>query len=103
LSFGLHFSAKLLIRSFLGFQTRPILREINLFFESNALVAVVGEVGAGKTSLLLGLLGELVIESPAQLTVCGRISYAPQEPFVQHATVRQNILSDLPFDAERFV
>lgn len=38
---------------------RPILRNINLQVEQGQLVAVVGTVGSGKSSLLSALLGEM--------------------------------------------
>lgn len=38
---------------------RPTLRNINLQVEQGQLVAVVGTVGSGKSSLLSALLGEM--------------------------------------------
>lgn len=38
---------------------RPILRNINLHVEQGQLVAIVGTVGSGKSSLLSALLGEM--------------------------------------------
>jgi len=38
---------------------RPILRNINLHVEQGQLIAIVGTVGSGKSSLLSALLGEM--------------------------------------------
>lgn len=38
---------------------RPTLRNINLQVEQGQLIAVVGTVGSGKSSLLSALLGEM--------------------------------------------
>lgn len=38
---------------------RPILQNINMHVEQGQLVAVVGTVGSGKSSLLSALLGEM--------------------------------------------
>lgn len=37
----------------------PVLRNINLKIEENQLVAVVGTVGTGKSSLISAFLGEM--------------------------------------------
>lgn len=38
---------------------KPILRNINFHVNQGQLIAIVGTVGAGKTSLLSALLGEM--------------------------------------------
>lgn len=38
---------------------RPILRNISLKIEQGQLVAIVGTVGSGKSSLISALLGEM--------------------------------------------
>lgn len=38
---------------------RPVLRNINMHVEQGQLVAVVGTVGSGKSSLLSAFLGEM--------------------------------------------
>lgn len=38
---------------------KPILRNINLHVEQGHLVALVGSVGSGKSSLVSALLGEM--------------------------------------------
>lgn len=65
------------------------------------LLAVIGPVGGGKSSLLHTILQELpLIEGT--LEVKGEISYASQEPWLFAGTVRQNILFGLPMDKVRY-
>ena len=54
-------------------------------------MCVVGRVGTGKSSLLLGLLNE-VRQTKGHVRVGGTVSYVPQQAWVQSGTVRENIL-----------
>uniref|UniRef100_A0A8C7VMI3 ATP-binding cassette sub-family B member 6 n=1 Tax=Oncorhynchus mykiss TaxID=8022 RepID=A0A8C7VMI3_ONCMY len=61
---------------------------------SGSLVVVVGKVGSGKSSLLAAITGELNRRGGV-VYVQGRedgFGLAAQEPWIQHATVRDNIL-----------
>uniref|UniRef100_A0A673JHB0 ATP-binding cassette sub-family C member 10 n=1 Tax=Sinocyclocheilus rhinocerous TaxID=307959 RepID=A0A673JHB0_9TELE len=68
---------------------------------SGSLVAVVGKVGCGKSSLLAAITGELT-RSGGEVFVGGReqgFGLAVQEPWIQHATVQDNILFGRDFDS----
>ncbi|XP_067656381.1 multidrug resistance-associated protein 1-like [Haliotis asinina] len=69
----------------------PTLNNINVDVRRGQLIAVVGPVGAGKSSLLLALLGEM-----EKLTGCvqmkGSVAYVPQQAWIQHMTLRGNLL-----------
>jgi len=69
----------------------PTLSVPSLTLPSGALALVVGPVGAGKSSLLAALLGEMHKVS-GRLSVAGRVAYAAQEPWIFNGTVRQNVL-----------
>uniref|UniRef100_A0A3Q0SKS5 ABC-type glutathione-S-conjugate transporter n=1 Tax=Amphilophus citrinellus TaxID=61819 RepID=A0A3Q0SKS5_AMPCI len=56
-----------------------------------SLVAVVGHVGSGKSSLLSAMLGETEKRS-GQVTVKGSVAYVPQQAWIQNATVQDNII-----------
>ncbi|KAM7344070.1 putative multidrug resistance-associated protein lethal(2)03659 isoform 2-T2 [Cochliomyia hominivorax] len=77
------------------------LNDISLHIKPRTLVAVVGPVGAGKSSLIQAILGELPPFS-GSLKVNGVVSYASQEPWLFTGTVRQNILFGLPMDKKRY-
>lgn len=55
------------------------------------LCCVVGNVGAGKSSLLQVLLRELPI-TKGSMNITGKIAYASQEPWLFVSSVRNNIL-----------
>ncbi|KAF9575849.1 hypothetical protein EC968_001232 [Mortierella alpina] len=77
------------------------LNKINLQIPRGSLVAVVGPVGSGKSSLLQAMIGNMTHQS-GQLIRGSNISYAPQTPWIQNATIRDNILFDTPMDEERY-
>jgi len=79
----------------------PVLDNINISLKPPQLVAVIGPVGSGKSSLIQAILGELPGES-GKLKVEGKISYASQEPWLFNASVRDNILFGLPMDKQRY-
>lgn len=64
-------------------------------------MAVVGQVGSGKTSLLSALLGELQIIR-GRVCVNGSVAYVPQQAWVQNKTLRDNITFINDFDVKRY-
>uniref|UniRef100_A0AAR2JB30 ATP-binding cassette, sub-family C (CFTR/MRP), member 10 n=1 Tax=Pygocentrus nattereri TaxID=42514 RepID=A0AAR2JB30_PYGNA len=68
---------------------------------TGSLVVVVGKVGCGKSSLLAAITGELN-RCGGIVHVQGReqgFGLAAQEPWIQHASVRDNILFGTDFDS----
>uniref|UniRef100_A0A665VH35 ATP-binding cassette, sub-family C (CFTR/MRP), member 2 n=1 Tax=Echeneis naucrates TaxID=173247 RepID=A0A665VH35_ECHNA len=55
------------------------------------LVAVVGAVGSGKSSLISALLGEMH-SSKGLINIQGSLAFVPQQAWIQNATLRDNIL-----------
>lgn len=71
---------------------------IDLQIRTSELVAVVGPSQAGKTSILLGLLGDMPLRE-GLLRARGTPAYCPQHAWIQSATVRDNIVFGQEFDA----
>uniref|UniRef100_A0A673GYT1 ABC-type glutathione-S-conjugate transporter n=1 Tax=Sinocyclocheilus rhinocerous TaxID=307959 RepID=A0A673GYT1_9TELE len=67
----------------------PCLRRINVKVQRGSLVAVVGHVGSGKSSLLSAMLGEMEKKSGH---ITGSVAYVPQQAWIQNATLKDNIL-----------
>ncbi|XP_014750816.1 PREDICTED: multidrug resistance-associated protein 6-like isoform X6 [Sturnus vulgaris] len=82
-------------------ETSPCLRSINLSVPQGSLLAVVGQVGAGKSSLLAALLGELQATDGC-VTMKGTAAYVPQQAWVLNASVEDNILFGKEMDETWF-
>ncbi|XP_023285607.1 multidrug resistance-associated protein 4-like [Seriola lalandi dorsalis] len=79
----------------------PSLQNISLSLNSNQLLAVIGPVGAGKSSLLSSILGELPNEK-GMLKVKGQLTYAAQQPWVFPGTIRSNILFGKELNPQKY-
>ncbi|SCV05082.1 LANO_0G18074g1_1 [Lachancea nothofagi CBS 11611] len=93
------------------------LKTLNVEFKIGKLNVVIGPTGSGKTSLLMGLLGEmdlldgkvyapcldaredLIIESDG---MTNSIAYCSQAAWLLNDTVRNNILFSSPFNEARY-
>ncbi|KAG2422455.1 hypothetical protein HXX76_016025 [Chlamydomonas incerta] len=69
--------------------------------KTGEVVAVVGRVGSGKSSIFQAVLNHMNLESGA-LHVGGTMAYVPQTPWVQNLTLRDNITFGLPFDEDKY-
>uniref|UniRef100_A0A8C2TYB0 ABC-type glutathione-S-conjugate transporter n=1 Tax=Coturnix japonica TaxID=93934 RepID=A0A8C2TYB0_COTJA len=81
--------------------TSPCLRRIDLTVPQGSLLAVVGQVGAGKSSLLSALLGDLE-KMDGFVTMKGTAAYVPQQAWIQNASVEDNILFGKKMDETWF-
>ncbi|KAJ7916824.1 multidrug resistance-associated ABC transporter [Mycena leptocephala] len=101
-----------------------ILVDLTLKFPPGELSLICGKLGSGKTLLLLALLGEADVlsgqmmcpRSPADSiasfansrptkedwVIHGICAYVPQAAWLQNASIKDNILFNLPYDEERY-
>ncbi|XP_027419209.1 ATP-binding cassette sub-family C member 8 isoform X5 [Bos indicus x Bos taurus] len=106
----------------------PTLSNITIRIPRGQLTMIVGQVGCGKSSLLLATLGEMQKlsgavfwnsslpdsetgedPSPERETVAdadvrkrGPVAYASQKPWLLNATVEENITFESPFNKQRY-
>ncbi|XP_049850349.1 multidrug resistance-associated protein 1-like [Schistocerca gregaria] len=80
---------------------RPNLVDLNFRAYPGQLVAIVGKVGAGKSSLLSAILGEMP-KIEGKVVVKGSVAYCSQQAWIQNGTVRSNILFGKPFDKKLY-
>ncbi|CAG2175220.1 unnamed protein product, partial [Oppiella nova] len=107
---------------------KPTLEKINMRVMKGKFVAVVGNVGSGKSSLLSALLGDMEICGGmvgnvgsgkssllsallGDMEICGgsvningdaQVAYVPQQAWIQNATLKDNILFGQPFDSRKY-
>ncbi|KAJ6783379.1 hypothetical protein PWT90_06770 [Aphanocladium album] len=67
------------------------LQDLTLDFVEGGLNVVIGASGSGKTSLLLSILGETVLEK-GTVTKPRDVAFASQSPWLQAKSLRDNIL-----------
>lgn len=77
------------------------LKNISTSITQNQLVAVIGPVGSGKSSLFHVILKELPTISGA-VCVEGKISYSSQEAWLFNNSIRNNIIFGDNYDEERY-
>ncbi|KAF5658311.1 hypothetical protein FHETE_9965 [Fusarium heterosporum] len=103
-------------------EDRFVLRNLNIEFPTGELSVISGKTGTGKSLLLSAILGEAdVLEgsvhvpqtvSPAERRdaqahlgdwiLSGSVAYVGQTPWLESASLRDNILFGLPFVEERY-
>lgn len=77
------------------------LMDIDVEIKPGTLCCVVGNVGAGKSSLLQLLLRELPLSS-GKMNINGSVAFASQEPWLFVSNVRNNILFGQPYIQKRY-
>ncbi|WRX15414.1 ABC transporter-like [Theobroma cacao] len=76
----------------LNLQQPAIIIDKDIQIKKGCKVAVCGLVGSGKSSLLCSILGEIPRVSGTGTEVFGSKAYVQQTPWIQSATVKDNIL-----------
>jgi ABC-type multidrug transport system fused ATPase/permease subunit len=80
-----------------------LLSNINMRVKKGSLVAIVGKVGSGKSSLLAGLLNQMhKLNESGKINIDGQIALVPQQAWIQNATVRNNILFNNSYNEELY-
>jgi ABC-type multidrug transport system fused ATPase/permease subunit len=72
-------------------ESKRCLENINFEARKGELSCVVGRVGAGKSSLLQAILGD-IWKIHGEIIVHGSVAYVAQQPWIMNASVRDNIV-----------
>lgn len=78
-------------------ESKNVLEDINFTASKGELSCVVGRVGAGKSSLLQAILGDLW-KAKGEVTIHGNVAYVAQQAWVMNASVKENILFGHRYD-----
>ncbi|KAH6771586.1 multidrug resistance-associated protein 6 [Perilla frutescens var. frutescens] len=81
--------------------TSLTLRDITVEARRGEKIAVCGPVGAGKSSLLHAILGEIPKIS-GSVSVLGSVAYVSQASWIQSGTIRENILFGKRMDKAKY-
>ncbi|OIW25895.1 P-loop containing nucleoside triphosphate hydrolase protein [Coniochaeta ligniaria NRRL 30616] len=102
---------------------RFVLRDINVKFPEGELSVISGKTGTGKSLMLAAILGEVDVlggnlyvprvpslherhDSKANKSnwiIPGAVAYVAQIPWIENASIKDNILFGLPYDEERYI
>ncbi|KAG0327662.1 hypothetical protein BG004_002731, partial [Podila humilis] len=81
---------------------RPTLSNINLTIAEGHLMAIVGRIGQGKSSILGAIMGEMYKLQGTVKVYGDTIAYVPQQAWIINATLRDNVLLGKAFDKEKY-
>ncbi|OMO85156.1 hypothetical protein COLO4_21734 [Corchorus olitorius] len=79
----------------------PTLKNINLVVKPGEKVAICGEVGSGKSTILAAVLGE-VPKNNGIVHTDGKIGYVSQTAWIQSGSIQENILFGSVMDEVRY-
>lgn len=85
-----------------GPQAAFSVKDVNFSLSPGRILAIVGPVGSGKSTLINGIIGEAQASHDTLVLKRGSVAYAGQIPFILNATLRANILFGLPYEKERY-
>ena len=81
-------------------QVQPFrLHDLELSIGRNELIAVIGGVGSGKSSLLAALAGDMR-RTNGSVTMGATRAFCPQYAWIQNTSVKENILFGKPYNKE---
>ncbi|CAB3401241.1 unnamed protein product [Caenorhabditis bovis] len=74
-----------------GSNDAPILKKLNITVKRGELIAIVGSVGSGKSSVLSAILNEMDLIN-GKVKSGGSIAYVPQQSWIFNNSVKENVL-----------
>eukprot|EP01132_Coremiostelium_polycephalum_P009679 gene9679-11876_t len=80
---------------------KTTLHDINLKVKDKELVAIVGHVGSGKSSLVSSMVGDLD-KTQGNIAVKGSLALVTQQAWIQNNTLKNNILFASDLDQEKY-
>ncbi|XP_035824257.1 multidrug resistance-associated protein 1-like [Aplysia californica] len=81
--------------------SKNCIKNINVNIPTGQLVAIVGMVGSGKSSLLSAMLGEME-KVEGDVTVTDSTAYVPQEAWILNTSLKENVVFGSGYDTEKY-
>ena len=87
-----------------GIEDTEFRLQLDLRCKENSLIAIVGNVGSGKSSAISAILGEMQLRegSIALSAKLKKTGYVPQQAWIQNDTLRQNILFGSEYEERKY-
>ncbi|KAI8360647.1 P-loop containing nucleoside triphosphate hydrolase protein [Mortierella sp. GBAus27b] len=82
-------------------ESNPTLKFISMSVKPGDLVAIVGDVGSGKSSTLAAIMGQIKLRA-GDREVHGSLAYVPHDAWLVNATLKENILFGSPFNRDKY-
>lgn len=82
-------------------EAEPTLYDLNISLNRGEILAVIGDVGSGKSSFVAALLGQIKI-TKGDIKIHGTTSYVPQEAWLLNCKLKDNILFGSTFDRKKY-
>ncbi|KAG0253140.1 hypothetical protein BG011_006529 [Mortierella polycephala] len=82
-------------------ESNPTLKFVNMSVKPKELVAIVGDVGSGKSSTLAAIMGQIKLLA-GDREVHGSLAYVPHDAWLLNATLKENILFGSLFDRKKY-
>ncbi|EAR91416.2 ABC transporter family protein (macronuclear) [Tetrahymena thermophila SB210] len=79
----------------------PVLKNINLDIQNGDLVAIIGRIGSGKSSLLSCILQEIPYFK-GNFSFNGKLAYVEQEPYIFSSSIKENIIFGSEYDEDLY-
>ena len=86
----------------IGYSDKTILHNVNLQIRAGEFIAIIGEVGSGKSTIINAIMQEATIFS-GHTRHNGTLAYTcALETWIQNDTLKNNILFTTPFIRKRY-
>ena len=85
-----------------SFRDQPLLKNIDLNVKKGSLVAIVGRVGAGKSSIFSALLGDMYQKNGIEKRMSGSVAYVPQTAWILNTSLKKNIIFMSDYSVEKY-
>ncbi|KAF9098810.1 Multidrug resistance-associated protein 4 [Mortierella sp. AD031] len=82
-------------------ESNPTLKFISMKIKPGDLVAIVGDVGSGKSSTLAAIMGQIRLMAGSR-AVRGTLAYVPHDAWLLNATAKENILFGSQFNEQKY-
>ena len=83
---------------------RNVLSNINLSINKGEVVAIIGKVGSGKSSLLNSIINEMILvnKDTSNVIVNGSVAYVSQNSWIENKTLKENVIFNSELNEDKY-